>query len=456
MVRKPRDFERYVKEWDGLGWRVQAVCANSAIWGAAPQSRDRLYLLVTRKSVPVPDTEFRPACRCLRCECDVLGVQTWKAKALKRATSAGPVGKYGPKYGQYFYRCPLCGTRSTPTVVAPYIIPAEKAIDWQLRGIRIGDRDEPLVPATMRRIEVGLLRHYAEHLVRLSRLNDRERDQPVPMWLPYPALTAGQEFEIGSPPVDAMQLTLRNDLDSAPIDGPWRTVCGSGNHHALLAPPPGVLVQAAGHTYERPGYARAWSADLPSPVISGTLDKAIVTPPDAFLSGEAFAVANFGTERGGHVRDVTEQPIGTLTGGGQYGITQQSVLRVPHEAVIASYYGGSTVTTDASRYPFRTQTGVDRHALIEPPLNASHTRVNSIERLPYPVEDAEFRMVVPEECARMMGIHQRLVPLPGGGYKIVPYKLSGTKGDRVRLAGNSLTPGVEAELLDRALTAQGV
>ena len=456
MVRKPRDFARYVKEWDGLGWRVQAVCANSAIWGAAPQSRDRLYLLVTRKSVPAPDTEFRPLCRCLRCETDVLGIQTWKGKALKRATSAGPVGKYGPKTGQYFYRCPLCGTRSTPTVVAPYIIPAEQAIDWRLRGIRIGDRDRPLVPATMRRIEVGLLRHYAEHIMRLSRLNDPERDQPVPMWMPYPTQTGRQDFGIVSPPADAMQLTLRNHADSAPISHPWRTVCGSGNHHGLLTPPAGVLVQAAGHTFERPGYARAWSADLPSPVISGTLDKAIVSPPDEFLSGEAFAVANFGTERGGHVRDVTEQPMGTLTGGGQYGITQQSVLRVPREAVIASYYGGSTVTSDASRYPFRTQTSVDRHALIEPPLNTGRPRLNTVERLPYPIEDAEFRMVTPEECARVMGIHQRLVPLPGGGYQVIPYKLSGSKRDRVRLAGNSLTPGVEAEILDRALVAQGV
>ena len=90
MVRNPKDFARYVKEWDGLGWRVQAVCANSAIWGAAPQSRDRLYLLVTRKSVPTPDTEFRPLCRCLRCETDVLGIQTWKDKALKRATRRRP------------------------------------------------------------------------------------------------------------------------------------------------------------------------------------------------------------------------------------------------------------------------------------------------------------------------------------------------------------------------------
>ena len=219
----------------------------------------------------------------------------------------------------------------------------------------------------MRRIEVGLLRHYAEHIMRLSRLNDPERDQPVPMWMPYPTQTGRQEFGIVSPPAHAMQLTLRNHLDSDPISAPWRTVCGSGNHLGLVTRPPGVLVQAAGHTFERPGYARAWSADLPSPVISGTLDKAIVSPPDEFLAGEAFAVANFGTERGGHVRDATEQPMGTLTGGGQYGITQQSVLRVPREAVIASYYGGSTVTSDAARSPFRTQTSVDRHALIEPP-----------------------------------------------------------------------------------------
>jgi len=458
MVREPKDFARYVSEWDALGWRVQAVCANSAIWGAAPQSRDRLYLLVTRKSIPKPDTEFRPLCRCLRCDTDVFGIQTWKDKALKRATAAGPVGKYGPRSGQYYYRCPVCA-RTKRTVVAPYIIPAAAAIEWQLRGTRIGDRKEPLAPATMRRVETGLRRQHAEHLAALSRLNDPRRDQPVPVWMPYPTQTGRQDIALIAPPSDALQLTLRRHLDTAPVTDPWRTICASGNHHGLVVPPEGMLVQAAGHTFERPGYARAWSTDAPSPVISGTLDKAIVNPPeDVVIAGEAFAVANFGTERGGHVRDVTEQPMGTLTAGGQYGISQQSVLRVPRDAVIASYYSGSTVTVDASSYPFRTQTGIDRHSVIEPPVNGNWTqRQPPVEgELPYQVEDAEFRMITPEECARVMGIHQRLIPNGDGTYRHLPYTLSGSKRDRVRLAGNSLTPGVEAELLDRALVAQGV
>lgn len=487
MVREAKDFARYVTEWDALGWRVQAVCANSAIWGAAPQSRDRLYLLVTRKSIPAPDTDFRPLCHCVRCETDVFGVQTWKEKALRRATAAGPVGKYGPRTGQYFYRCPLCSTPATRTVVAPYIIPAAAAVEWQLRGLRIGDRAEPLAPATMRRIEVGLRRRNEEHLARLSRLNDPGRDEPVPLWMPYPTQTGRQDMVLVSPPEEAMQITLRNHADTAPITDPWQTVCGSGNHLGVVTgpPDPGLLVQAAGHTFERPGYARAWHLGNPAPVISGTLDKALVVPPDAAppIPGEAYAVANFGTHRGGHVRDVAEQPMGTITGGGQYGISQQAVLRLPREAVIASYYGGSIVTADSSRDPFRTQTAIDRHLLIEPPdaalVRAGGTRQSDFVdaqrepaptrmpaenygtlrptgELPYSIEDAEFRMITPEECARVMGIHQRLRPRPDGTFEVIPYQLTGTKRDRVRLAGNSLTPGVEAELLNRALVAQGV
>jgi DNA (cytosine-5)-methyltransferase 1 len=487
MVRQPKDFARYVKEWDALGWRVQAVCANSAIWGAAPQSRDRLYLLLTRKSLPAPDVEFTPLCRCVHCDSDVYGIQTWKAKALKRATPAGPVGKYGPRTGQYFYRCPRCSSTARKVLAAPYIIPAAAAILWHIRGQRIGDRAEPLAPATMRRIETGLSRHHAEHLATLSRLNDPSRDQPVPVWMPYPTQTGRQEHALIAPPPDGMQVTLRNHVDAAPVSEPWRTVCGSGNHLGLLRAslPDGILVQAAGHTFERPGYARAWSAGQPCPVISGTLDKAIVRPPEEGeppIPGEAFAVANFGTERGGHVRDATEQPMGTLTGGGQYGISQQSVLRVPREAVIASYYSASHVTVDAGSDPFRTQTAVDRHALIEPPgaalVRAGGTRqadyvpahrspaptrmpaenyaaLRPTGELPYRVEDAEFRMIVPEECARVMGIHQRLIPNGDGSYKVLEYTLTGTKRDRVRLAGNSLTPGVEAELLDRAASRRG-
>ena len=483
MVRQAGAFADYVAEWDKLGWRVQAVCANSAIWGAAPQSRDRLYLLVTRKSIPAPDLDFRPLCRCLRCEDDVFGVQTWKPKALKRATAAGPVGKYGPRTGQYYYSCRVCRSRAQKAVVVPYIIPAFAAIEWALRGTRIGDRDEPLAPSTMRRIEVGLRRWHIEHLARLSRLNDPGRDEPVPIWMPYPTQTGRQDMALVAPPGGALQITLRRHLNSAPITDPWRTVCASGNHLGVVfaaeqAGRDGLLVQTAGHTFERPGYARAWSLSEPSPVISGTLDKAVLIPPGGYVPapGEAFAVANFGTERGGHVRDVTEQPMGTLTA-----ISQQAIVRGPREAVIASYYGGSTVTADAASDPFRTQTAVDRHALIEPPPGAlvraggtrqanlvdvhdepAPTRMPSANygtlrpdgELPYRVEDAEFRMITPNECARVMGIHQRLVPQSDGTYEVIPYRLSGNKRDRVRLAGNSLTPGVEAEILDRALLAQ--
>jgi len=455
MVRKPKDFARYVSEWDALGWRVQAVCANSAIWGAAPQSRDRLYLLVTRKSIPAPDTEFTPLCHCHRCEADVFGKQTWKEKTLARATKAGPVGKYGPRTGQYFYSCPLCSTR-TKTVVAPYIIPAAAAVEWQLRGTRIGDRDEPLAAATMRRVHLGLLRQHAAHLALLSRLNDPGRDQPIPLWMPYPTQTGRQEFALVSPPEEALQITLRRHAETAPVSEPWPTVCGSGNHLGLLTPPESVLAQAAGQ--EGNGYAQAWSAGDPSTVNGGTPDQPPAAADGEILRGEAFAVANFGTGRGGHVRDATQEPMGTLTGGGQYGISQQSVMRVPRDAVIASYYSGSTVTSDARCDPFRTQTSVDRHSLIEPPANRNTTRLQPADagELPYSIEDAEFRMITPEECARVMGIHQRLIPAAGGGWHVLPYKLTGTKRDRVRLAGNSLTPGVEAELLDRALAAQGV
>ena len=307
----------------------------------------------------------------------------------------------------------------------------------------------------MRRIEVGLLRHYAEHIMRLSRLNDPERDQPVPMWMPYPTQTGRQDFGIVSPPADAMQLTLRNHADSAPISHPWRTVCARATTTGCSRRRPACSYRPPGTPSSGQATQGRGAPICPRRSSAARSTRRSSRHPTSSCQA-TFAVANFGTERGGHVRDVTEQPMGTLTGGGQYGITQQSVLRVPREAVIASYYGGSTVTSDASRYPFRTQTSVDRHALIEPPLNTGRPRLNTVERLPYPIEDAEFRMVTPEECARVMGIHQRLVPLPGGGYQVIPYKLSGSKRDRVRLAGNSLTPGVEAEILDRALVAQGV
>jgi|GEM_PF-554861 len=56
----------------------------------------------------------------------------------------GDLNPYAPQWRDRIY------------VVEPYVLPAAAAIDWSDLGIRISDRDKPLAPATMRRIEAGI------------------------------------------------------------------------------------------------------------------------------------------------------------------------------------------------------------------------------------------------------------------------------------------------------------
>jgi DNA (cytosine-5)-methyltransferase 1 len=133
-----------------LGYRHQIVYLNSMHAPAlsaprAPQSRDRLYVVFTREHDPLPDVQPRPLAWCPHCEKDVAAVQAWKK----------PDQPWGRYRAQYLYRCP---TPRCHAELEPYALPAASAIDWNLPGQRIGDRDTPLKPATLRRIRAGLER----------------------------------------------------------------------------------------------------------------------------------------------------------------------------------------------------------------------------------------------------------------------------------------------------------
>ena len=142
-------FDEWVRCMRKLGYTEQIVCVSSAHIGdesnlPAPQWRDRLYVVLTAKGVPVPDVRPRPVAHCLGCGELVRSVQWWK-RADRPA-----IGKYGT---QYQYRCPNQGCHR---VVEPLVRPAASIIDWADPGRRIGDRARPLAAATMRRIQVGL------------------------------------------------------------------------------------------------------------------------------------------------------------------------------------------------------------------------------------------------------------------------------------------------------------
>lgn len=134
------------------GYRVQVVSLNSMHaqqhGDPAPQSRDRVYFVCTRKGNPVPDVRPRPWAWCPTCDEPVRAIQSFKRPDAV-------VGRYR---SQYVYRCPSVTCRNR--VVEPAWLPAATIIDWALPGQRIGDRAKPLAAKTRARIAAGIARYW--------------------------------------------------------------------------------------------------------------------------------------------------------------------------------------------------------------------------------------------------------------------------------------------------------
>jgi DNA (cytosine-5)-methyltransferase 1 len=96
---------------------------------------------------PRPEHRRRPPAARLVPACGevVEAQQSWK--------NGRTVGKYR---SQYVYLHGSCGT-----IVEPGYLPAAAAIDWSLRGTRIGDRTKPLADKTRRRIAAGIARYWS-------------------------------------------------------------------------------------------------------------------------------------------------------------------------------------------------------------------------------------------------------------------------------------------------------
>ncbi|WP_300680706.1 DNA cytosine methyltransferase [Nocardioides sp.] len=134
-----------------LGYEHRVVSLNSmhaqAHGDPAPQSRDRLYIVCWLKGNRAPDVDrvMRPLAWCPTCASVVESQQVFK--------NGRTVGKYR---SQYVYLHGACGT-----TVEPGYLPAAAAIDWSIRGTRIGDRAKPLADKTRRRIAAGIAKYWA-------------------------------------------------------------------------------------------------------------------------------------------------------------------------------------------------------------------------------------------------------------------------------------------------------
>ncbi|NKS17780.1 DNA cytosine methyltransferase [Rhodococcus hoagii] len=142
-------FPAWLQAMDLLGYDHHIVYMNSmhaqAAGDPAPQSRDRMYVVFWLRGNRAPDLDqwTRPRAYCAHCDEVVSAVQAWKKPT-----------RWGRYRAQYVWRCPRVSCRNA--IVEPGWLPAAAAIDWTIKGERIGDRARPLAAKTVARIEAGL------------------------------------------------------------------------------------------------------------------------------------------------------------------------------------------------------------------------------------------------------------------------------------------------------------
>lgn len=290
--------------------------------------------------------------------------------------------QWGRYRAQYLYRCPACGV-----VVEPGWLPAASIIDWSIPAQRIGDREKPLAEKTRERIRRGIERH----------------------WAPIIAKAAGNTYDGVT--------TGSNYLRIAPTDEPMPIQTGTAEHG--LAIPPLIVNNVSGADASR---SEPITRELPSIVAGGT-HASLLVPVEGREGKQAASVADpMRTQstrnetglvvplRNHGVAKPTSAPIDTVSAEGNH-----------HALVMRNNEGGAEMSTPITE-PIRTLTTGGHQSLIDPPMPIS-----------LDVDDAGFRMLEPHEI--MLGM--AFAP---------DYNLLGTKRDKVKQAGNAVTPPAARDL----------
>lgn len=312
------ELRAWFDEWRTLGYRWKPVYVNAMhvhgltdgrVGFNAPQSRDRIYVVLWREGIPAPDLDIRPLAPCASCAADVRAVQSWK-----------PGRTWGRYRRQYVYCCPSCAA-----VVEPYTYAAAGAIDWTLSAPTIGERaaaGRPLSDKTLARIRYGLDRYGWTPQLVSTRYSSGVECRVRPVTDPLPT----------QPSQEVTGLVFGNRAGNVPVDAH-----GEPLPTATTATGGGLALVTALRRNARMDDAQ--SAVMPTVAAAGS-HVALVTMR--------------GTRSVSHVTDA----LPTVTA------TAQQI------ALLSSYYG-SHQASDALREPMNAVTTVDRHALVTgtPPVD---------------------------------------------------------------------------------------
>lgn len=315
-------FDAWLMAMDSLGYEHHIVYLNSmhAQLGGlpAPQSRDRMYVMFWKKGNPAPDfNKLRPTAYCPCCGENVRAVQVFKKAE-----------RWGRYRSQYAYRCPKVSCRGQ--IVEPGWLPASHAIDWTLRGQRIGDRDRPLADKTLARIRAGLEK-YGNQRLALDAVRCT-RSLLVP---------AGGTW---------------ND-DARPTTEPMRALT-TRDANAILIPVEGREGKQAQSAHEamRTQTTRNETALLMSYYGNGGM-KSVGHPIDTLSTRDRFAMIT--TLRGTNAPKDVGQPLDTFAANGtHHGLTEWAVPNVddcefrmlePHEITAGMAFPKSYIMTGNKR-----------------------------------------------------------------------------------------------------------
>lgn len=377
-------FDAWLMAMDSLGYQHHIVYLNSmhAQLGGlpAPQSRDRMYVMFWKKGNPAPDFDrLRPMAYCPTCDDTVRAMQVFKK-----------TDRWGRYRAQYVYRCPNTTCRNE--ILEPAWLPAAHAIDWTIRGERIGDRARPLADKTMARIRAGLAKY-------------------------------------GRQPV-SLDSVRGSTIMSAVNGEPFSTQTTSYTR-SLLVPVEGRDGKDARHAMEamRTQTTRNETGVLVPPLIMRN---------------------NSSRGTGAEMSTPADEVLRTLTTMGH-----QSLVNTSEAHLLMEYYGnGGTHPTSkpiptiptVDRFAMITLRGQNAPKSPRDPMdtfaaNGNHHALTTVD-VPT-VEDCEFRMLEPHEITAGMAFPKS-------------YIMTGNKREQVKQAGNAVTPPAARDLITIGADSLGV
>lgn len=368
VVRTWPLFWTWWKAMETLGYIGQLVSLNSMFAHPTPQSRDRIYIIWTRKGNRRPDLAISPAAPCHRCG-DVNARQTWK--------SGRTVGKYGPR-NQYVYTCPQCRG-----VVTPYYFCALNALDFSIPATRIGDRPVPLRARTLERVRYGLEKYGRRALQvttnNISGVSCRVRGVGDPLF----GQTTSNTTALVAPGFSPFMSVARENVRAKALDDPSPTLVASASQIGVVQPAERFTPFMVTNRTNNNGQA----LDGAVPAVCTGYHHALVQP--------AALVRLLG--------DRPVLPLDAAVPSQTTGAAQN--LLVSPSPFLVQYYG--TGTASAADEPVPVVPSKDKHGVVDP---------RSID-----VDDCYFRMMTPAEIGAAMAFPGTYTVLGTNGQRIKQY-----------------------------------